>query len=419
MTTATNNRTSLLEKAFRVVLGGLAAAYISLGFYTLLFDTSISFPVDLRLRWIEQGMVYQRLNPQDHTYPEHLLPENVNAQKNVRGSYPPWSYATSVALVPPLEWRAARVYFAVLNLIALSWVVNWTYHHSEKKLPGHGVTVVALTLAIFAFGNCLSYGQYSIVVLALVLACLHFLERGAFAAAGFALGVAAVKPQLVGLYFLIPLIFPFPFKRKVAFFAGATFYLAASSFALAAWVGSTPWDMLSGTANESIKFYRLSISPLVVWAADIFGFALGSKLLAVSMAGLCAAMLIAIRRCDNLLAPFGICAMMAMFWSYSRHYDLVLMMLPLLELLRLWRLDGARIAGVTAALLAGLLWLPIRIAAWKSLPVQLAYVAVCALTLTIIVIQERRLASARVRTRNESAPNELDVLVNNSALTVG
>lgn len=347
--------------AWSIALGALAIFYLSIGFCTLLFDTSFSYPVDLRLRWIEQGLIRQGLNPQEHTYPEHLLPENVNAQKNVRGNYPPWSYTTGLLLAPPIPWPAVRVTFACVSFASIAWIGVWCYRQGQSLGPGWGAVALASALAAFPFCVCLSYGQYSIFVLAMILACFELLRRERMFLAGVALGVAAVKPQLAGLLFLVPMIYPYTIPAKLRFLVGAAVYMAAASFAIAWYVGSTPWEMLGGPANESIKFYHLSNNPLVIWAADAFGFSLGSKLLAMSVAGICALLLWTIRRQNDLLAAFSICSILAMYWSYSRHYDLVLYAVPLMCLLRITTTRHSAAAIVALLLMGLLLWSPIRI----------------------------------------------------------
>jgi hypothetical protein len=366
---------------------GLSGAYILLGLYTLIFDTNLSYPVDLRLRWIEQGMIYRGVNPQEHTYPAHLLPENVLAQRFVRGSYPPWSYGTSMLLSPPGSWSAIRVYFAAVNMIALTAIASWSYAAARRRCGGRwGALAAAGGLAIFPICVCLSYGQYSIVVLALIAGSLVLLERGQMTAAGLALGLAAVKPQLAGLFFLVPAVYPFPLAQKLRLFAAAAAYMVVASLGVAWSVNGSALDMLRATASESAKFFHLSTNPLIVWAADSFGFSTGSKLLAVFVAAICAATLCVIRRQRDLLAAFSVCAILAFYWSYSRHYDLVLLTFPLVWLLTCWRTRRSAAAGAALAATLILLLAPIRISMARLPAVQLAFAAAAAAALATLVV---------------------------------
>jgi hypothetical protein len=140
----------------------------------------------------------------------------------------------------------------------------------------------------------------------------------------------------------------------------------------------------------------MSNNPLIVWAAEVFGFSLGSKLLAVAMAGVCAIMLFAVRRSGSLLAGFSICAILSLFWSYSRHYDLLLLGIPLVELLTLWRARQSKLAGAAFLFLGMMLWCPISIGMWKWPIVQLLFGAACLLATATIIVLESRIQAAEL-----------------------
>jgi hypothetical protein len=371
-------------------IGLLAAAYISLGLVTLVFETNLSYPVDLRLRWIEQVSIAQGLNPQAMTYPEELLPEMILGQRNVRGNYPPWSYAMGMLLVPPVNWNLVRVYFALTNMGALCIVGWWSYRRGEEAAKGWGPVAAVSVLAAFAICVCLSYGQYSIIAVALLMGCFELLRREHMASAGLLLGLAAVKPQLAGLFFLVPAIYPYPIAKKIRFFASAGGYLALSSFVIAWLVGGTPWEMFQGTTTEAVKFYLLSSNRLIIWATDAFGFSVGSKLLAATVAGICALLLFAVRRQKDLMVGFSICAILSLYWSYSRHYDLLILAFPLLELLRLWRARPSTLLAAAFLLLGILLWSPIRIEMSRWPSVQFANAVVCLIALATIIVLSHR-----------------------------
>jgi hypothetical protein len=385
----------------------LAVGYVSLGFITLLFDTDFSYPVDLRLRWIEQRMIYQGLNPQEFTYPAHLLPDLVEAQRNVRGSYPPWSYATGMALVPPLEWSMARAYFALVNVIALALLGYWASCTCARCGNKWALVAAASVLAIFSVCVCLSYGQYSVVVVTFLVASLVLLQRGQMTAAGVCLGVAAVKPHLAGLFFLVPAIYPYPLTKKLRLFAAAGAFLAMVSWSVAAFVGSSPWDMLRSTFTESSQYYHLSNNPALIWSAEMFGFPLGSKLLALFLASICGILLLAARRQDSLLTGFSICTIFSLYWSYSRHYDLVILAIPLVQLLWLWRTKRSTMAALAFLLLASLLWCPIRIEMSRRPSIELLHAGACLIALATIVMQRRLGGAPRETTQSALESNAL------------
>jgi hypothetical protein len=371
-------------------LGLLASVYLLVGFYTLIIDTRFSEPVDLRLRWIEQQMVVRGQNPQELKYPEHLLPERILGMGNVRGSYPPWSYATGLFLVPPIDWTLTRVYFAFLNVMAIGAVGCWAYSCGERATKGWGLVAIVSLLATFSISVCLSYGQYPVLVLAFVVGYYVLLDRRHMALAGVVFGLAMLKPQLAGLSFLIPAIYPFRGRDKAWFYVGAASYLALTSWGVSAFVNASPIEMLRGTTTESVKSYLLSSNALIILSADLFGFSIGSKLLAIVTAGVCAVCLYALRRNGSLLAAFSVCIIFAMFWSYRRHYDDLLLVIPLLELLWLWRTRRSTSAATAFFVLGILLWAPIRIQMAKWPVIQVSYAAACALALATIIALETR-----------------------------
>jgi hypothetical protein len=151
--------------------------------------------------------------------------------------------------------------------------------------------------------------------------------------------------------------------------------------------------MLAGPANESVKFFRLSNNPLIIWSSELFGFSLGSKLLAVFVAGICALLLLVVRQQEDLMKGFAISAILALYWSYSRHYDVLLLTIPLLVLLRLWKTRNAGPAVVAFLALGLLLWCPIRINVSRWPVVELSYAIVNALVIAVMMLTSSRKAT--------------------------
>jgi len=391
--TVSQSQPQSLQRRYAVLagaLGLLSLAYVALGVYTLVFDTSFSTPVDLRLRWIEQGMIYRGENPQEHTYPEDLLPELIIGGRNVKGNYPPWAYATGIVLVPPLGWPAARIYFAGLCLAAFAGLGYWAFSVGRRVGRQWGWFIAAAALSAFAICVAISYGQYSLIVAALIVASLACLEHGRMAPAGLALALAAVKPQLAALFFFVPATFQFRRGERIQFFVPAAIYLAAASLGIAIAVHSTPWEMFKGPAAESAKFYHLSNNPLIIWAVDWLGFSMGSKLLALGMAAACILLLVTVRSSGSLLAGFSVCAIMSLFWSYSRHYDVLLLAIPLVELFLLWQTRQSRLACAAFFALGLLLWSPITMGLWRLPVSQFGFGAVCLFALATIISLESK-----------------------------
>src|SRR5687768_16154172 len=84
----TPSRVRVLVLALAVV----AVAYNVLAFHRLVADVPGSYPIDLRLRWIEHRLLADRLNPQVLGHPDPDLPESHARMRTQGGSYPPWAY---------------------------------------------------------------------------------------------------------------------------------------------------------------------------------------------------------------------------------------------------------------------------------------------------------------------------------------
>ena len=69
-----------------VPLGIVSLAYTVLGLTYLTWDTAFSYPVDLRLRWIEERLVWQGADPQVAGHPDLELPSSHEAMRRLGGA---------------------------------------------------------------------------------------------------------------------------------------------------------------------------------------------------------------------------------------------------------------------------------------------------------------------------------------------
>ena len=60
----------------------------------------------------------------------------------------------------------------------------------------------------------------------------------------------------------------------------------------------------------------------------------------------------------------AVTSVVVMFWAYRKHYDVVLMSLPLVELWRVALVAGRRRAWAVLLLVGLTLWIPLRDAQW-------------------------------------------------------
>jgi hypothetical protein len=376
-------------------LASAAVAYQAFGLYSLVADMDSSFPMDLRVRWNEQRRIYHMLGVEVPEAPPVAtsVASGVIGQRLV--SYPPWTYATNWLFFPPIEWQTIRYYHAVLSVLALGLMGYWAYREGAAWGPRTGLLAAASLLAMFPITICVSYGQYSLLVTACLIACLLLCENGWDYLAGVCLGIALVKPQLAGLFVLGLLVRG---RFRVVFTAAA--YLVLASVAMGFWLGKTPMDLFAKASQESEGYYHCSHNPLIILLGRAIGLQPAALLLAAAGSATCAALVWRYGRSTSLLTTFSICAVVSMFWSYRRHYDGELLAFPLLALFVLSCRTQSRLAAATFLLFGLTLWAPARLKQWDMAVVQYAFAAVWAAGLAVLL----GLQAAWVRSNIASGP---------------
>jgi hypothetical protein len=223
----------------------------------------------------------------------------------------------------------------------------------------------AIPLTNFAMAICVSYGQYAVLAAGLLVAGAIALEQGRSRLAGVLFGLALVKPQLSA-----PVLIALTCQGRLAAPLVAGMMAAGGWLLTAWWVGATPLQLLTGTVAESSHFHSLSHNPLTRWLTPAIGRLPTVLLLAAAGIVTAAAFGRRFRRSDEALRLVAVAVVIAMFWSYRRHYDAALMSIPLVyafalaaESGALWRWAVFIGTGVT-------LWLPIRHTMWDAPWVQ-------------------------------------------------
>lgn len=374
-----------------LTLGSLALVYNAVGIYCLIADTAHSYPIDLRLRWVEQSLVYQGLNPQTHGHPDPDLPQSHAIMKNLGGSYPPWSYAINMLFVPALDWTWTRCYFALLNTIALFVIGFWANREGAK----YGRPIALLSMlsvgAFFPLAICLSYGQLAILVTACLVAALALSERGYDGLAGLAMGVAFVKPQLAALF-----LFAFLLKKKWLLLLTTLTFLAGASCITWAATGCDPIAMLRGMSREAEFYYFLSHNPLLPLLVKLLGYKAATILMAASGIILCGSLILYLRERCSLLTAFSICAVFTMFWTYRKHYDCAILGFLIVSLLGVICRTRSKLLLAAFLLIGCSLWFPIRDAQWNYTYVQYGHLAVWIGGLLLLIFSEINRHGTRV-----------------------
>ena len=372
----------------------LASAYLAAGLSRLVWDIGESRPIDLRLRWIESQLLIDGINPQTAGHPDPGLDEGHAVMRTLGGSYPPWAYATGVLLAPPFSWEATRWYALLLNLVALG-VIAWWVHRQLRRFGDTWTWIaVAAALAVFPISICVSYGQYSVIVVASLAAVdLLLLEptTGREIFAGLLLGFACVKPQLAGLFGLALLL-----ERQWVTVAACAGYVAVAS-GITWWLaGSDPLTMMRTSASEAAAFSFLSHNILSSWARATLPFQAATAVLAIGGTAITAWLLWSFRHHPRLVR-WSVCAVVAMFWAYRKHYDVPLLVFPMTALLMTALARRTVPRWLVYGLFGLTMWLPIRDAQWDAWAVQAADLALWGAGLGLLLTWEagQRAAAGR------------------------
>jgi uncharacterized membrane protein YbaN (DUF454 family) len=253
-------------------------------------------------------------------------------------SYPPASMAM---LWPILSWPSlptARWLWALLTTGALVWMVRTVVHDSGAASRAERRLAMLLPLATYATGAATGNGQFTVPVLACLLASLPILLREdrplllALAALGFV--VALVKPSLAAPFFWMVLFRP---KGPLPAIAIVAIYLG-----LTAVTGLVQPD---GAVQLSLQFLSVT-QDNSAWGAAHHGHAnLHSWLAAVGrpawnapgsllVLGLLGVWTWRHRRADPWLL-MSAAAFAARFWTYHGWYDDLLLLVPAIALFRI------------------------------------------------------------------------------------
>lgn len=199
------DRYRTLAVAAAALLAVLSLYHLGKGFHALIVEPGRA--VDLQLRFFEIHAFWRV--PVDNA----RAPRNEMGLEWDRGNYLPSSLVLGSVMIPPIGWPECRTYFGFVNVAALAAAVLAWVRLSRPAGPPPWLLVPAV-LACSNFQHALAFGQYSIVVVALLSCAVLFLHSGRTGATISALVFATVKPVLCVPLFLS--LFAYR-KWKVAF----------------------------------------------------------------------------------------------------------------------------------------------------------------------------------------------------------
>jgi hypothetical protein len=395
-----------------VALFLISGAWVVFGYDYLIFHP---FAVDLQMRWVEQRYVYNGQNPYDvvalvSAQREHRpLPEctrdnqidpRIGKLYHRAGGYPPWAFPTAALFVLPTRFVITRVYFGVLNALALALTCVWAYQIGRRHSRAGGVFLAAASLAVFGHYKTLQAGQYSILVNGLLIGVYWLVEKQKPVCAGILYGMAALKPQISALFALSFLV-----RRQWKALVASMAYIVVASLATWALTKTNPVEMLGQMQDLARRWsYSIIVSQDPLPSRPPVEYPQGySCLLPVLMecgmswstatrlgavVGLLAAGMLMWRwRNGPTLTLFAIAATIGRLWSYHRPYDDVMLIFLVVALGQLV-LARRSLGAILAFSLVGIsLWTPL-FGWWYTpypLPIALWQMSSWVLGLTVLL----------------------------------
>lgn len=346
--------------ACALALFGLGAAYQIKGNLDLVAGQTPSSAIDLKNRDMEQRFFMEGKNPHDYMV----------------GSQPPWAYQFGQLLTWP-AWPAVRVYYAALNMLALAFLMLWTYREA-RDVPAEGRWL--LTAAVFAFGgSCTAteVGQVGIIVTALLAGALWCERAGHHAWCGVLVAMAMIKPTIAAP-FALALIVAGRYRAATA----AALYGAVASAITWVVTGTSPMIMLEQMASYSTGYIRAGTFGPVDLAAMLGASPAAMVWVPLLLAVPGLALMAMVR--PSLPLCFAVATVWARLWTYHKSYDDIMLIFVLVPLgvlaLGRARSPAAAIAFFAMGVLA---WIPGRILAIEA--VQIVQLAVWPIALVVLV----------------------------------
>lgn len=344
------------------ILGMVGLVYHTAGYYWLLIPDAGAW--DLRLRWLEQQIVFAGANPYDvvaavrggQAVAPTLRPY---AEGLLTLGYPPWSHFAGAVFLWP-SWPATRILYAVLNLLATAVIVFEVYGRTRTAGTWTALVLATSALAMGSNYSTLIAGNYGILVVATLLASLRLQESGRTLLSGVLLGLALGKPSLSA-----PFLVPCLLKRRWTALGGCIGYVIIASAAVWWWTGVPTLTMLRQMFAYGETYVAEAYGPLNLLM--YVGVPRRLALLATGVAGFGVAVGVTWRwRTRPMLFHFVVAAAVARLATYHKVHDNVLLVFLVLGV-------GAVLAtrpspGAWAILLAlGVtLWLPGRLVAYPE-----------------------------------------------------
>ncbi|MBI3287145.1 MAG: DUF2029 domain-containing protein [Chloroflexi bacterium] len=257
-------------------------------------------------------------------------------------------------------WSAALLFTTVASvLLSLSWV-GWR----PSRLGS--ILLVLWALFLYPIARSLILGQFSLLVLALLVTALWAFRTQREGWAGIALAGATLKPQMV--FLLIPLLLAWAVGTRrwrviLGFLGAITVLIALPWLWLPGWpvpflAGLPEYQRYSGAYTGSLSPLALTLAPLPSELQGPLVFLLGLALLGAT---LWAWYRLWRDKAVDLYWPLGLAILATLLVPMqSGTTNQVLLLLPLLSVFHEWNRRGTASSDLTSRVLRkGRGWLPV------------------------------------------------------------
>ena len=349
-------------------LFALGGVYQTKGNLDLIAGADTSCAIDLRNRDIEHTIFARGENPFD----------------TFDASQPPWAYPLGLLLTAP-SWPAVRVYFAVINALALAFLMLWAYREPRDAPPR---VRWLLAGAVFAFGgSCTAteVGQVSIIVTALLAAALLFDRARRPLACGLMVALALIKPTIAAPFALALVVT----GRYRAAAAAAAYGAAACAFTWSV-TGALPHHMLQQMASSAAKYVGDGTLGVMDMLAA-FGIVSAAQVALTPIIVTLPAMALLAASRHSLTLAFAVAAVWGRLWTYHKSYDDVMLVFLLGPLGVIAFHERSRTAAAAFAAVGVLAWIPGRLLAGQEVQV-IQLLAWPAALVVLVLLARGRLA---------------------------
>jgi hypothetical protein len=345
-----------------------AAIYLGRGMYHLIIKKS--HPTDFFLRWRELRYVAGGQNPYDIS--EYLYdrefgvppalpnsrPVNVDPVYGatwVGSGYPPWAFFWSALFIPPVSWPIARIWFFLMNVVALALIVMFAWRASPSNLFSHKLLLALTVLGASPLCSTLVNGQWGVILCAILVICVSQRERLGRVPLGILYAIALLKPTFsfahASVFFNRRLYLPL----MVAFIV-----TVAAAMIVGLHVATSPLVMVKQMLLQTSRWKDNSYSiPDVLIVAGV------SRSLAffgcLGFATILSIILVQGSK-NTALFEMAVCSTLARLFTYHQSYDDMLIIFLAIALGQLFLKRPAVGHAAMFAVFLITLWLPLHLA---------------------------------------------------------